>query len=135
MFPTDSDGFFKRIMISNATPGFNDEKQSFSVEIQGDPNYEYVMGVDPARKTDNFSISILKLMPNGQGYRNVYCYSMNNKNWITSVRKLRELLKKFNIVRMAVDTGGGGYTVEDLLQNKEPRQPSCLNEIRWCENW
>jgi len=119
MFPTDSDGFFKRAMINNSTPGFNDSRSPFSVEIKGDPNYEYVMGVDPARKTDNFAISILKLMPNGRGYRNVYCYSMNNKNWITSVRKLRELLHKFNIVRMAVDTGGGGYTVEDLLQNKE----------------
>jgi len=119
IFPTDSDGFFKRVLINEATPGESDGRKPFSVEIVGDPHYEYVMGIDPARKTDNFSISILKLAKNGKGYRNVYCYSMNNKNWVTSVRKVRELLAKFNIVRVAVDTGGGGHTVEDLLQNAE----------------
>ena len=119
MFPSDSDGFFKRILVNNATPGFNGEARPFEIELKGDPDCEYVMGVDPARKTDNFSISILKMMPDGLGYRNVYCYSMNNKNWIHSVKKLRELMTKFNIVRMAVDQGGGGTTVEDLLQNKE----------------
>ncbi len=119
IFPTDSDGFFKRTLINETTPGLGDEKKPFSVELVGDPNYEYVMGIDPARKTDNFSISILKLLKNGKGYKNVYCYSMNNKNWVTSVRKIRELLGKFNIIRIAVDSGGGGLTVEDLLQNAE----------------
>jgi len=119
VFATDSDGFFKRRLINEATPGSDNVGKAFSVELVGDSNYEYVMGVDPARKTDNFSISILKLMQDGKGYRNVYCYSMNNKNWVTSVRKIRELLSKFNIVRMAVDCGGGGLAVEDLLQNVE----------------
>lgn len=119
IFPTDSDGFFKRTLINLATPGFDGDSSGFSVELVGDPNYEYVMGIDPARKTDNFSISILKLIKNGKGYKNVYCYSMNNKNWVTSVRKIRELLGKFNIVRIAVDSGGGGFAVEDLLQNLE----------------
>jgi len=119
IFPTDSDGFFKRTLIKETTPGVDDERKPFSIELAGDPNFEYVMGIDPARKTDNFSISILKLMKNGKGYKNVYCYSMNNKNWVTSVRKIRELLGKFNIVRIAVDSGGGGLTVEDLLQNAE----------------
>jgi len=119
VFPTDSDGFFKRTLIDETTPGKNNDKKQFSVELTGDPNFEYVMGVDPARKTDNFSISILKLLKNGKGYKNVYCYSMNNKNWVTSVRKIRELLGKFNIVRIAVDSGGGGTAVEDLLQNVE----------------
>jgi len=119
IFPTDSDGFFKRKLIKDTTPGLDDVRKPFSVELVGDPSFEYIMGVDPARKTDNFSISILKLLKNGKGYRNVYCYSMNNKNWVTSVRKIRELLSKFNIVRMAVDSGGGGLTVEDLLQNVE----------------
>ncbi len=119
IFATDSDGFFKRGLIDDATPGKNDDRKSFSVEIIGDPNFEYVMGVDPARKTDNFAISILKIIPGGKGYHNVFCYSMNNKSWPTAIRKLRDLLGKFNIVRMAVDIGGGGYTVEDLLQNKE----------------
>lgn len=117
-FPTDSDGFFKRSSINAATPGLNDGGVAFGVEMYGHDNFEYVMGVDPARKTDNFAISILKLIP-GQGTKNVYCWTMNNKSFVTCVQKIRELMSRFKIVRIAMDAGGGGYAVEDLLQNKE----------------
>ncbi len=115
-FPSDSDGFFKKSAINDATP-ISDEG-GFGIELVGNPDCEYVMGVDPARKTDNFAISILKLLP-GKGARNVYCWTINNKSFITCVKKIRELLSKFNIVRIAMDAGGGGYSVEDLLQNIE----------------
>lgn len=115
-FPNDSDGFFKRSNIDAATPG--PDEGGFNVEITGDPNYEYVMGIDPARKTDNFAISILKIVP-GKGVKNVFCWSLNNKNFVTCVQKIRELLLKFNVVRIAMDAGGGGFSVEDLLQNVE----------------
>lgn len=115
-FPTDSDGFFKRSIIDNATPDKN--SNGFGIEMIGDSRFEYVMGVDPARKTDNFAISILKIIP-GKGTKNIYCWTFNNKNFIDCTRKIRELLSKFNIVRIAMDAGGGGYQVEDLMQNIE----------------
>jgi hypothetical protein len=115
-FPSDSDGFFKSSEISDATPPL--DGGAFQIEQAGDNNYEYVMGIDPARKTDNFAISILKIYP-GKGVRNVFCWSMNNKNFVTCVKKIRELMSKFNIVRIAMDAGGGGYSVEDLMQNIE----------------
>lgn len=118
MFPNDSDGFFKRSSINAATPGLENDGTAFGIELSGDPNYEYVMGIDPARKTDNLAIAILKLMRDGT-YRNVYCESMRNKNWVDAMYRIRALLKKFNIVRIAVDQGGGGTTVEDLLQRPE----------------
>lgn len=118
MFPNDSDGFFKRSSINAATPGLENDETAFGIELSGDPNYEYVMGIDPARKTDNLAIAIVKLMRNGT-YRNVYCESMRNKNWVDAMYRIRALLKKFNIVRIAVDQGGGGTTVEDLLQRPE----------------
>lgn len=121
MFPNDSDGFFKRSAINAATPGLEDDGTAFGVELSGDPNYEYVMGIDPARKTDNLAISIVKLMKDGT-YRNVYCESMRNKNWVEAMYRIRALLKKFNIVRIAVDQGGGGTTIEDLLQRPELAQ-------------
>jgi hypothetical protein len=80
------------------------------------------MGIDPARKTDNFSISILKLMPN-KTYRDVYCFSMNKKSWPVAVRKVRDLINNFNIVRIAMDAGGGGTTVADLLQDDAHKEP------------
>lgn len=120
IFPTDSDGFFRRSTINAATP-----KPGFAIEIRGTPGFEYVMGVDPARKTDNFSISVVKLMKDGT-YRNVYCESMNGKRWPEATRKVRNILNRFNIVHMAIDAGGGGTTVEDLLQDPsfaEPGEP------------
>lgn len=117
-FPTDSDGFYKRSTINATTPGHRAcGGKAFGVEPKGQSGFEYVMGIDPARKTDNFAISILKLYPHNQTSRNVFCYSMRGKSWPKAVRKIRELLTKFNVVRIAMDAGGGGSAVEDLLQD------------------
>jgi hypothetical protein len=122
-FPTDSDGFFKRSLINSSTPGRVEcGGTAFSVETKGQSGTEYVMGIDPARKTDNFAISILKLNHHNQTYRNVYCHSMRGKQYPKAVRKIRELLEKFNVVRICIDTGGGGYAVEDLLQDENMLQ-------------
>jgi hypothetical protein len=133
IFPTDSDGFFKRSMINGATPGLPgyNSKSPFAVETRGQPGYQYVMGIDPARKTDNFSISILKLMKGG-GYRNVYCDSMNGKRFPEATRKVRDLLNRFNVVRIAMDAGGGGLTVEDLLCDEAMLAPG--DAPIWCIN-
>ena len=127
VFPTDSDGFFRRSMINAATPGLPgfSQKAAFSIETRGQPGYQYVMGIDPARKTDNFAISILKLMKDGT-YRNVFCDSMNGKRFPEATRRVKDLLKKFNIVRIAMDAGGGGFTVEDLLSDEAMLQPGEL---------
>lgn len=123
-FPTDSDGFFKRSLINAATPGHKEcGGRAFGIEIVGQSGFEYVMGVDPARKTDNFAISILQINPSDKTCKNIYCYSMRGKSWPKATRKIRELLKKFNIVRIAMDAGGGGSAVEDLLQDEKNIMP------------
>lgn len=132
VFPTDSDGFFRRSLINEATPGYNKNGTAFGVELKGDPGFEYVMGIDPARRTDNFSICILKLMKDGTR-RLVYVYSMNRKSWPDATRKVRELLRKFNVVRIAMDAGGGGTNVEDLLQDQKHLEPGELQIWRWNE--
>ncbi|TFH23051.1 hypothetical protein E4G67_03610 [Candidatus Bathyarchaeota archaeon] len=121
VFPTDSDGFFKKSTINATTPGHKScGGVPFPIETKGQPGFEYVMGIDPARKTDNFAINILKLYPVSQTIRNVFCYSMRGKSWPKAVRKIRELMELFpNIVRIAVDAGGGGSAVEDLLQDSK----------------
>jgi hypothetical protein len=125
VFPTDSDGFFKRSIINAATPGHNRSAGGapFSVEFAGKPGYEYVMGIDPARKTDNFAISILQILPHNETYKNVYCYSMKGKSYTKAARKIRELLAKFNIVRIAMDAGGGGNAIMDILQDGKFLEP------------
>jgi len=124
IFPTDSDGFIRRSTINAATPGSPAcGGSAFSIELRGQPGFEYVMGIDPARKTDNFAISILKLFPQTETYRNAYCWSMRGKSWPKATRKIRELMDRFNIVRIAMDAGGGGNAVMDLLQDETVLQP------------
>jgi len=127
IFPTDSDGFYKRSILNAATPGLFGGRP-FSIELRGSSGAQYVMGIDPARKTDNFAISIVKIV-GPETFHNVYCSSMNNKNWPACVKKVRELLRKFNIVRIAVDSGGGGTTVEDLLQEEALMEPG--DQLIW----
>jgi len=134
-FPTDSDGFFKRSLINAATPGHKAcGGIPFPIEINGTPGFEYVMGIDPARKTDNFAISILKLYPHSQTARSVFSYSMRGKSWPKAVRKVRELLEKFNVVRIAMDAGGGGTAVEDLLQDDKMLEPGQMPIWRYDED-
>jgi hypothetical protein len=129
IFPTDSDGFYKRSIINNATPGLG-PGIPFAVELRGQPGFEYVMGIDPARKTDNFAISIIKIIDR-ETFHVVYCDSLNNKSWPTTIKKVRSLLRQFNIVRISVDSGGGGTTVEDLLQADEHLEPGDLKIWRY----
>lgn len=133
-FPTDSDGFFKRSAIDASTPGSEmcREIPPFSIELKGEPGFDYVMGIDPARKSDNFAICILKILPDGR-FKNVYAWSINNKSFIICVRKIRDLLRKFNVVRIALDAGGGGLSVEDLLQSAENAQPNDMPIWRYDE--
>jgi hypothetical protein len=122
-FPTDSDGFFKRSAINGATPSFFDSTEKpVSVEVKGEPGFQYVMGIDPARKSDNFAISVVKIVGNGI-YHNVFCTSFNKKTWPDMVREVRAIMQRFNIVRICVDAGGGGTIVEDLLQDHSMLHP------------
>jgi len=124
IFPTDSDGFFKRSSINASTPGHRAcGGKAFGVEVVGTPGYQYVMGIDPARKTDNFAISILKILPHNDTYRNVYSWSQRGKSYTKAARKIRELLVSFNIMRIAMDAGGGGNAIMDILQDGKFLEP------------
>jgi hypothetical protein len=48
---------------------------------------------------------------------------MKGKRFPEATRRVRELLSKFNIVRIAMDAGGGGLTVEDLLCDEAMLRP------------
>jgi len=113
-FAKDSDGFFKRSLLVDATPK---GELRVHMEIYGEKGAQYVMGIDPARHNDNFAIVILKLT--NRGYEVVYCWSLHQKDWPTATKKVRELLRRFNIVYIAMDQGGGGASVLDLLHAPE----------------
>lgn len=111
-FPSDSQGFFKRSKIE-------DSKSSgqFTVELQGDPNFNYVLGVDVARKSDNFSIAIGKI--DGSVLRLVRVITLNSKSFPAMHDLLRRVISEYKVVYICMDAGGGGTALEDQL--KDPR--------------
>jgi hypothetical protein len=115
-FITDSVGFFKASAIESATPKI-DDPQYFEIELEGDPNGTYVMGLDPARINDDFGLFILKVT--NKDYRIVYGWKWEKKNFSEISKEIRRLYKVFNIKRIGIDQGGGGTAIKDNLQTKE----------------
>jgi hypothetical protein len=109
-FADASKGFFKHKDIMDAVG-------DFMVQLEGKPRKRYVMGVDPARTSDAFAISILEI--NGTKRRFVYCYSYRNKPFSFGANKIRELVKAFNVELIGMDAGGGGLAVKDFLETPE----------------
>lgn len=114
-FAKDSDGFFKRSLLDEATPSMTNDGYEVNIELFGEKGAQYVMGIDPARHNDNLAITILKLT--GRGFEVVYCWALSQKDWPTATKKVRDLLRRFNIVYIAMDQGGGGASILDLLHD------------------
>lgn len=120
-FSKDTFGFFPRSIIEAASPGLKEAEegeQEVHYELYGDPHARYVMGLDPARHNDNFGLVVLKL--ENSTAKCVYVEAWDKTDWAKSVRKIREVLKRFpNTIYIAMDAGGGGTTVRDLLANAQ----------------
>lgn len=135
-FTTDSQGFFKRSLIESCVGTdskpihIGDESIYFDPLLKGNKNRKYVMAIDPASEVDNFSIIILEL--HGTHRRIVHCWTTTRSDHtekvakgITKVnnfysycaRKIRDLMKLFNIVHIAMDSQGGGYSVSEALHD------------------
>ena len=141
-FTKDSHGFFKRSLIQSCVPSVDNQiKDSFSNDILfntmliGDKNKKYVFGVDPASEIDNFSIVILEL--NGDHRRIVHCWTTNRSQhkdiqkmglstekdfYAYCARKIRDLMKRFPCVRIALDAQGGGIAVMEALHDQDKLQ-------------
>lgn len=136
VFTEDSDGFFKRSLIENCVVSdtkpiyIGDQPILFDVATVGNPNLQYVYGVDPASEKDNFSIVVLEMHPTHS--RVVYCWTTNRSNFkerqktglITEhdfygfcSRKIRNLMKTFPPVRIGMDAQGGGVAIEESLHD------------------
>jgi hypothetical protein len=137
-FSKDSDGFFKASSIEGATANKdnniilppNEDPIIFDPKVRGEPGKKYVMGIDPASEVDNFSIVIIEL--NKTHNRIVYCWTTNSKKFKRKLqkglidnkdyygfcaRKIRNLMKDFNIEHIAMDAQGGGKAVYEALQD------------------
>ena len=138
-FTRDSQGFFKRSLIESCViSNDNTIKDSqgneihFEAKLIGDPNKHYVFGVDPASEVDNFSIVVLELAPDHR--KIVHCWTTNRSEHKDKVkkgyssetdyyaycaRKIRELMRRFPCVHIAMDAQGGGIAVMESLHDKD----------------
>ena len=141
IFSKDSDGFYKATLIENATANsYNKiEKASgvinFFPKLSGDTNLQYYMGVDTASQVDNFAITILEIQPDHR--RIVYCWTTNAKDFKEKrktneiqdtdffkycIKKIRLLMTRFNITKIAIDSQGGGRAIYEGLHDKDNLQ-------------
>ena len=141
-FTRDSQGFFKRTLIescvTNDTDSVKDSKGEqicFQAQLRWDINKKYIFGVDPASEVDNFSIVVLEV--NGDHRRIVHCWTTNRSEHKEKVksgfssesdfyaycaRKIRDLMKIFPCIHIAMDAGGGGIAVMESLHDQDKIQ-------------
>ena len=150
IFSKDSLGFFKRTLVESCVVNedkkitidnkdYYGDKTFFEPKMYGDKNKTCVMGVDPAIAADNFAIVILEIDPPFR--KIVYCWVTNKKDHMEKIklglvqehnyyayaaRKIRELCKQFNCVRIAIDSEGGGRAILESLRDEDKLRPGDL---------
>lgn len=135
----DTNGFFKLSSIEGATANNKNLDspywpeycpRTFMATSRGNTKLQYIMGIDPASEQDNFAIVILELHP--EHNRLVYCWTTNrkkyndkdDKNFFSYCgKKIRDLMTKFNISAIVIDSQGGGVHVAEALHDKDKLAP------------
>ena len=135
-FTEDSDGFFRRSLIESCVSNdskpiiINGNNILFDVSTKGNPDLQYVYGIDPASEKDNFTIVVIELHKDHN--RIVYGWSTNRNNfkdrqktglvneydfYSFCARKIRNLMKVFPCARIGMDAQGGGVAIEEALHD------------------
>lgn len=135
-FTEDSDGFFRRSLIESCVTNesnpivINGNNILFDVSTKGNPDLQYIYGIDPASEKDNFTIVVLELHKDHS--RIVYGWSTNRNNfkdrqktglvneydfYSFCARKIRNLMKIFPCSRIGLDAQGGGVAIEEALHD------------------
>ena len=135
-FTDDSDGFFKRSLIESCVSNpekpviINEKPIVFEAATQGNPDLQYIYGIDPASEKDNFCIVVLEL--HADHTRIVHVWTTNRSNFKDRqksglvdehdfygfcARKIRNLMKVFPCARIGLDAQGGGVAIEEALHD------------------
>ena len=139
VFTRDSQGFFKRSLIESCTAGENEDLLNpdgsmidFQATLAGHTKKKYIFGVDPASEVDNFSIVVIEVCENHR--RIVHCWTTTRQGHKQKVksgfsqekdfyaycaRKIRDLMKRFPCVHIAMDAQGGGIPVMESLHDPD----------------
>ncbi len=145
IFVTDSNGFFKRSLIESCVTNEHNEVSLpsgpvvFDAMLKGSPSGRYIMAIDPASEIDNFCIVILELHKDHR--RIVHCWTTTRQShservklglttednfYSYAARKIRELMRAFQIERIMMDSQGGGIAVNEALHETSNLHPGEL---------
>lgn len=141
-FPSDSDGFFKRSLIERCVPNetnvirVNNTIIDFVPRLEGNFNSKFVIAIDPAAENDNCAIVVIELRDDHR--RIVYCWTTNKKlhrknlavhrtqedNYEAFIsRKIRDIMKRYPTIAIAIDSQGGGGAIMESLHDKDKMEP------------
>lgn len=123
MFPSDSEGYYSAAVVEKC------KRRDLKIELEGDPDAQYVMGIDPARHGANFAVAIVKI---GEPCEYVYAKTLHRRPGQEQEDLIRKLCRKFNIVWIVMDRGGGGLHLKDLLA--QPKKFYDVERDRWIED-
>jgi hypothetical protein len=104
---SDSDGLFKASLLERCSRSF-----LFKPQLRGDPGKEYVMGIDPARTSDAFAICMVEI---GNPNKLVFAQETHQMSFQQASDLVRRVFKRYNVIRIFMDSQGGGWTIRDLL--------------------
>jgi hypothetical protein len=112
-FPPDSEGFFRREELNKCRA-----HRDFLCLDNPREGMRYAIGIDPARTSDNFAISIWEIDTDAGSLNLVRVMSYNSKAFTYMHREVRNVIKRFGVEYIEMDAGGGGTTIRDLLADK-----------------
>jgi len=116
VFPDDTAGFFSNQLLDKCVP--RGIREIVPIEVTGDEDFDYVMGVDPARseKGDLFAYVILKIISPEvrQVVKVVTARGMTFPDMADSIRK-EMFVYGFKLRGIWMDLRGGGKEIADLL--------------------
>jgi intein/homing endonuclease len=105
---SDSDGFFSASLLDSCTIDSN-----FSVEMSGDTKGHYVIGIDPNQGgSASCGVVVIRM---GSEKKIVNAIELKGKTTQDMTIAIQELCKRYNIMRIFMDKGGGGKAIMDLL--------------------
>jgi len=125
VFTDDSAGYFKTSKMALCTVP---DGELPCIEIQGNPDAEYILAFDPSwsqtESSDDFAIQILRLNEPEQKATLVHGYALAGTSLKHHIRYFLYCLENFNIVAICGDYNGGVQFLQacnesELFKNKE----------------
>lgn len=140
-FTDDSSGYFKISKMALCTVP---DGEAPHVEVQGNPEDEYVVSVDPSwsetESSDDFAIQVLKINKEKQLCTLVHSYALSGSSLKDHIKYFLYILQNFNVVAVCMDYNGGvqfmnSCNESELFKDAKIQLKSILTEFERPEEY